>query len=98
MILLSGIGWGYDGSEFTTPSVPAPTKDDLIASAVTNKTILINQANDYINSKQWPSRLALGRLSNEDKSTFNAWLDYLDALNAIDTSTAPDITWPEQPV
>ncbi|ECS4004542.1 tail fiber assembly protein, partial [Salmonella enterica subsp. enterica serovar Cerro] len=25
------------------------------------------------------------------------WPDYLDELEAVDTSTAPDITWPEPP-
>ncbi|WP_275219723.1 tail fiber assembly protein, partial [Citrobacter freundii] len=28
---------------------------------------------------------------------YNAWLDYLDALEAVDTSTAPDITWAQVP-
>ena len=42
--------------------------------------------------------MALGRLSDEDKQSFNEWLDYMDALEAVDTSTAPDITWPEIPV
>ncbi|WP_281271487.1 tail fiber assembly protein [Mangrovibacter plantisponsor] len=30
------------------------------------------------------------------QSTFNEWLDYLDALNAVDTSTVPDITRPTE--
>lgn len=57
----------------------------------------IQAANDHINNKQWPSKLSLGRLSNEERAQFNAWLDYLDALEAIDTSTAPDISWPTAP-
>ncbi|QIG65665.1 tail fiber assembly protein [Salmonella phage PT1] len=36
-------------------------------------------------------------MTGEELSQYNLWLDYLDALDAIDTSTAPDITWPEQP-
>ncbi len=28
---------------------------------------------------------------------YNSWLDYLDALEALGISTAPDIEWPVQP-
>ncbi|MQK17566.1 hypothetical protein EI013_03255 [Escherichia coli] len=28
---------------------------------------------------------------------YNSWLDYLDALEAVDTSSAPDINWPTPP-
>ena len=39
----------------------------------------------------------MGRLKDEEKEQYNAWLDYLDALEAVDTSTAPDIVWPTAP-
>jgi len=43
-------------------------------------------------------KLAMGRtLTDKEKVKVNAWLDYVDALNDIDLSTAPDIDWPEQP-
>lgn len=57
----------------------------------------INIANKYISSRQWPSKIMLGRLNDEEKSEFNRWLDYLDELEAVDTSTAPEITWPNSP-
>ncbi|EOZ9308370.1 tail fiber assembly protein, partial [Citrobacter freundii] len=28
---------------------------------------------------------------------YNLWLDYLDALEAVDISSAPDIEWPTPP-
>lgn len=74
-----------------------PTHDELIAMAEATRKFNINEANSYINGKQWPSRLALGRLSASEKSQLNLWLDYLDALEAVDISSAPDIAWPEQP-
>ncbi|KEA51237.1 hypothetical protein DT73_19010 [Mangrovibacter sp. MFB070] len=77
--------------------IPPLSQAELIAAAESEKSNKINDANDYINSMQWPSKLALGRLSDSDKALFNEWLDYLDALNAVDTSTAPDITWPTEP-
>lgn len=43
-------------------------------------------------------KLAMGRtLTDKEKVKVNAWLDYVDALNDIDLSTASDIDWPEQP-
>ncbi|CZW83554.1 MULTISPECIES: tail fiber assembly protein [Enterobacter] len=92
-----GIGWSYDGKEFKAPPEPEPTHEELVEQAENQKQSLINDANNYIDSNQWPSKLALGRLSDEDKQSFNEWLDYMDALEAVDTSTAPDITWPEIP-
>lgn len=94
----AGIGWSYDGKKFTPPPQPAPTPEDLIQQAELQKQYLIDQANGYIDSKQWPSKLALGRLSDADKVLFNQWLDYLDALEAVDTSMAPEVVWPEMPV
>lgn len=78
-------------------NVPAPSQEDLIAAADGEKQNLINQANVYINAKQWPSKLALGRLLDSEQLQFNVWLDYIDALNAVDTSTAPNIEWPVKP-
>ncbi|MCK7100741.1 tail fiber assembly protein [Enterobacter kobei] len=95
-----GIGWTYDGKKFDAPvepPLPEPTHDELVKQAEIEKSGLISQANDYIDSKQWPSKLALGRLKDDEKASFNEWLDYLDALELVDTSTAPGIMWPGIP-
>lgn len=43
-------------------------------------------------------KLMMGRtLTDAEKATVNAWLDYSDALLALDLSTAPDIEWPQKP-
>ena len=57
----------------------------------------IQAANDFISRQQWPGKAAMGRLKDAEKVQYNAWLDYLDALEAIDTSSAPDINWPVPP-
>ncbi|HBC7444563.1 TPA: tail fiber assembly protein, partial [Morganella morganii] len=44
------------------------------------------------------TKLALGRISDNEKARLNAWLDYLDELEAVDVFTAPDIIWPVKPV
>ena len=61
------------------------------------KQDLIDQANAYMNSKQWPGKSVLGRLKDDELTQYNLWLDYLDALEAVDVSSAPDINWPVPP-
>ena len=61
------------------------------------KQSLIDEANEHISSKQWPGKAAMGRLKDAEKVQYNAWLDYLDNIEAVDTSAAPDITWPTPP-
>lgn len=77
--------------------LPPPTHEEQIAAAELQKQRLINQANEYMNSKQWPGKAAMGRLKDAEKAQYNLWLDYLDALEAVDTSSAPDIKWPTPP-
>ncbi|QLY99233.1 tail fiber assembly protein [Escherichia coli] len=85
----------WDGSQWVTDTVAQHAAD--VAAAETEKQARIDRANTYINSKQWPGKAALGRLKDEEKEQYNLWLDYLDALEAVDTSSAPDINWPTPP-
>ena len=71
--------------------------DAQIKFADDEKSRLTQGANDYINSKQWPGKAAMGRLKDTEKAQYNLWLDYLDALEAVDTSSAPKINWPVPP-
>lgn len=100
----AGVAWpdgkvlGADDSGYPTwIDAPPPSHDELIAQAEAEKQRLIDETNVWINGQQWPSKLALGRLSEDEKAQFNEWLDYLDAVSAVDTSTAPDIEWPTPP-
>ena len=83
--------WSSDINEWVISA------DAQIKLADNEKSRLIQDANDYINSKQWPGKAAMGRLKDTEKAQYNLWLDYLDELEAVDTSTAPDIIWPEAP-
>ncbi|EFB9807871.1 tail fiber assembly protein [Cronobacter sakazakii] len=78
--------------------IPPPTHDELVAMADAQKQSLIDEANEHINSKQWPGKAAIGRLKGDALTLYGLWLDYLDALEAVDTSSAPDIEWPTPPV
>nr|WP_261289423.1 tail fiber assembly protein [Escherichia coli] len=60
--------------------IPPPTHEEQIAAAELKKQQLINQSNEYMNTKQWPGKAAIGRLKGEELAQYNLWLDYLDAL------------------
>ncbi|MBW7618621.1 tail fiber assembly protein, partial [Citrobacter portucalensis] len=104
------IGSIPDGYTSIPPSTPYDTWDgegwvtDIdaehaadVAAADAEKLAKIYQANEYMNSKQWPGKAAMGRLNNEEKDQYNTWLDYLDELEAVDTASAPNIEWPTPP-
>ncbi|TGC22594.1 tail fiber assembly protein [Escherichia sp. E1130] len=76
---------------------PEPTPEQIIDSATCEKQRRIDDVNDYINNKQWPGKAVIGRLKGEELAQYNLWLDYLDALGIVDTSSAPDIEWPMPP-
>ncbi|ELM3658161.1 tail fiber assembly protein [Edwardsiella piscicida] len=74
-----------DGGDITVNTV-------MINKAV--RTKLISEANQYISDAHWPSKLALNRLSGMERSEFNQWLDYIDALNGVDPANP---AWPPKP-
>ncbi len=76
---------------------PPPTHEEHIEYAEAQRDKLIEQANYFMNSKQWPGKAAMARLTNDEKNQYNDWIDYLDALEAVDTSSAPNIHWPTTP-
>ncbi|WP_029696689.1 tail fiber assembly protein [Siccibacter turicensis] len=85
----------WNGSEWVTDSAALMTA--AVKEAEQTKASLRSYANAFINEQQWPSRLALGRLSEDEKTDFNGWLDYLDVLEMVDISSAPEINWPTRP-
>ncbi|EJJ2899182.1 tail fiber assembly protein, partial [Escherichia coli] len=68
-----------------------------IAEAEREKQRRIDVANEFMNNKQWPGKAAIGRLKGDELAQYNLWLDYLDALELVDTSGAPDNEWPTPP-
>ncbi|WP_168189592.1 tail fiber assembly protein [Limnobaculum zhutongyuii] len=86
-----------DGGLPTWIDIPPPTKEELTAAMEMKKNMAVDNANAIINRYNWPSKLTLGRLSDVEKIRFNAWLDYIDAVIAVDASKAPDIKLPIPP-
>lgn len=75
--------------------IPLPTNEELIAEAEAKKQTLLAEVNDETQILQ--TKLALKRIKTGELELLNAWLDYLDLLEAVDTSLAPDIDWPQKP-
>lgn len=89
-------GTGDDGLPVWV-DVPPPTQEELIGQAERQKQILIDQANAFMNARQWPGKAVLGRLKGDDLTQYNNWLDYLDALESVEVTHAPEIIWPDTP-
>lgn len=66
-----------------------------VEAAEQQKAALLAEAQETISF--WQTELQLGIISDEDKSSLIAWMRYIKAVQAIDTSKAPDIDWPEKP-
>lgn len=77
--------------------IPPPTHEEKVAVSEAEKQSRIDQANAYINGRQWPGKAAMGRLTDVERSQYNEWLDYLDVLEEVNISTAPNVIWPEKP-
>ena len=74
---------------------PQLTHEQLIEQAEAKKQFLITEANQK--TQIWQTQLVLGIITDEDKASLTEWMRYVQKVQAVDTSTAPDITWPEKP-
>lgn len=83
----------WDGQKWVTDNEEQHAAN--VAAAEQQKTNLLNAANAKI--RLWQTELQLGIISDDDKAALITWIGYIKAVQAVDTSTAPDITWPEQP-
>lgn len=69
--------------------------EQQVIDAEHEKNRLISFAKEHI--RLWETQLQLGMISDADKAKLIEWMHYITALQAVDTSTAPDINWPQQP-
>ncbi|MEG5860723.1 tail fiber assembly protein [Enterobacter asburiae] len=83
----------WDGSEWVTDTEAQHAAD--VEAAEQQKAALLLEAQSTISL--WQTELQLGIISDEDKASLIAWMNYIKAVQAVDTSKAPDITWPEKP-
>lgn len=74
---------------------PPISKEQLTAEAEQQKQSLLAEANNAIVPLQ--DAVDLGMATDEEAAALQAWKTYRVYLNRVDTSTAPDIEWPEKP-
>lgn len=74
---------------------PVKTKEQLIAEATAKRISLLQTATYNIGVLQ--DAVDLDMATEEEKALLLAWKKYRVLLNRVDTSTAPDIDWPEPP-
>ncbi|MBD2780806.1 tail fiber assembly protein [Xenorhabdus szentirmaii] len=43
------------------------------------------------------TKLLMNRISDAERKRLNLWLDYVEAVEIVDISSAPDIQWPKRP-
>lgn len=75
--------------------IPPLSYDEELKIAKQKKSALLADAQRTVSL--WQTELQLGIISDDDKASLIAWMKHIQALNAVDTSTAPDIEWPVKP-
>lgn len=83
----------WNGSEWVTDTEAQHTAE--VAAAEQQKAALLAEAQATISL--WQTELQLGIISDDDKASLIAWMNYIKAVQAVDSSAAPDINWPEKP-
>lgn len=74
---------------------PHVSEAQLVAEAEVKKQTLITETNQK--TQLWQIQLMLDIITDEDKTSLTEWMLYVQKVQAVDTSAAPDIIWPEKP-
>lgn len=83
----------WDGSQWVAD--PDAEKQAQIRDAESMKKALMQAAGEKISTLQDAVELELA--TDDETAQLEQWKKYRVLLNRIDTSTAPDISWPKQP-
>ncbi|HCE8953889.1 TPA: tail fiber assembly protein [Raoultella ornithinolytica] len=88
------IATGKDGGPVLIDK-PLPSHEVMVEIAEQNRQALVESAMQSVGVLQL--KLQAGRkLTTAEASRLNEVLDYIDKVNAVDTSTAPEIGWPQK--
>ncbi|MBK5017979.1 tail fiber assembly protein [Pantoea sp. S62] len=83
----------WDGEKWVTDT--DAQQAEAMSDAGKKKSALISEAN--INTQAWQTQLLLGIITEEDKATLTKWMKYIQAVQAVNISAAPEISWPMKP-
>lgn len=96
---IAGPGYIYDGKLFSRPPLTdeeqAVVDQQNAESISAMKQTLMDEASLKISILQ--DAVDLDMATDDEKAQLTAWKKYRVLLNRVDTSTAPDITWPDVP-
>ncbi|WP_210448428.1 tail fiber assembly protein [Pantoea ananatis] len=65
-----------------------------VATAEAEKSSRISEARNI--TQVWETQLMLGIITEPDKLLLTTWMKYIQAVQALDVTTAPDISWPDR--
>ncbi len=83
----------WDGKKWVTDTDARRAAN--VAEASRHKAELIRQANST--TQAWQTQLSLGIITDADKASLTVWMQYIQMVQAVDVSAAPDISWPQMP-
>lgn len=83
----------WDGEKWVTDADVQHAAN--VKSAARQKSALISEANGV--TQAWQTQLLLGIITDTDKALLTAWMKYIQAVQAVDVSQAPEIIWPAPP-
>lgn len=83
----------WSGGEWVTDAKAQHAAD--VKEAEQQKAALLLEAQTTISL--WQTELQLSIISDEDKASLISWMKYIKAVQAVDTSKVPDISWPDKP-
>lgn len=83
----------WDGSQWVTDTEAQQASE--VSTALKTKAALISEANST--TQAWQTQLLLGIITDTDKAALTKWMTYVQAVQSVDTSAAPNITWPVKP-
>lgn len=83
----------WDGSAWVTDTEAQHVAN--VAAAEQMKSELLTEAQGTISI--WQTELQLGVINEDDKASLVKWLAYIKLLQAVDTSTAPNLKLPIPP-
>ncbi|MBS6436794.1 MAG: tail fiber assembly protein [Pantoea sp.] len=83
----------WDGEKWVTDANAQQAA--AVKSAAMKKSALISEANGI--TQAWQTQLLLGIITDEDKVSLTAWMKYIQAVQAVNITEAPEIIWPPKP-
>lgn len=83
----------WDGEKWVTDAAAQSAAN--VEAAEKQQSALINEASST--TQAWQTQLLLGIITAADKASLTAWMKYIQAVQAVDASAAPNISWPEKP-